>query len=301
MRLLVFCMLLACDEGAPRTLGLGEPIRVHGAQFVSGQLPASAGATPVVTNVTLTNPTVLFGEANKAFNGRGSSDASAVAVRFTDSGTGYWVVPMGPTDVQFPGEYTWQTIADFDPLFAAQAPGHHTLRYVAVDAAGHAGPPNDVDLCLDPSIPDNGALCDASKAPPFAVLTLEWDADSDVDLVVVGPDHTTDAKHPTTIPPDGGVLDPTSGKIDRDSLAGCVKDGRRQEDLIWQNPPTGTTFDVYANLFDACGQPGVTYSATLYTFSSGAPVAQKSAKGVFTSYDANGGAALGTYLFSYTF
>jgi hypothetical protein len=208
---------------------------------------------------------------------------------------------MGPADNQFPGEQTWQTNTDFDPIAMAQTPGHQVLRYVAIDESGKAGPPNDVDVCFDPRIPDNGALCDPSRTPPAAVLTLTFDADADVDLVVVGPDHTTDPKHPTTIPPDAGVFDPTSGKLDRDSLAACVKDGRRQEDLVWNATPTGTTFDVYARLFDACGQPGVSYAVELYTFSGTSPVAQKSAKGVFTSYDANGGAAIGTYLFSFTF
>ncbi len=304
-RFLAFCILfVACDEGLPRTLGLNEPIRVHGAQFIPGALPGAdgGGATPTITNVTVTNPVVLPGQAGKAINGRASGDASAIALRFDDLGTGYWVVPMGPLDAQFPGELTWQAISDFDPL-AAATPGHHTLRFVAIDERGNAGPTSELDLCLESAVPDNGATCDPSATPPAAVLTLAWDVDSDVDLAVVGPDgRVTDPKHPLTIPLDGGAQDPTAGKIDRDSLAGCVSDGKRQEDLVWQTAPTaGTTFDVYANLFDACGKPGASFVATLYEYAGGAPVAQKTAKGTFTSLDANGGAALGTYLFSFSF
>jgi hypothetical protein len=293
--------LFACDEGVPQTLGLDEPIRVHNAQFIPGPIPTGTAPKPTVTSVMLTNNEVGYAEANKAFSGRATDDGTAVAVRLTDLGTGYWILPLGPIDVQFPGELTWQVSADFAASAGAQSPGHHTLRYVAVDATGDAGPPNDLDVCFDPQIPDNGALCNPSRAAPYAVLTLTWDVDADVDLIVVGPNRTTDPKHPTTIPPDGGVLDPTSGKLDRDSLNGCVKDGLRQEDLIWQAPPTGTTFDVYANLFSACGQRGVSYQVTLYLFNGTTPVATKTAQGVFTSYDANGGASNGTYLFSYTF
>jgi hypothetical protein len=297
---LACCAVFACDEGVQQTLGLDEPLRVHGAQFISGELTSTA-PKPTITSVMLTSPEVGYAEANKAFSGRATNDGTAVALRITDLGTGYWVLPLGPIDVQFPNELTWQVSADFAAWAGANSPGHHTLRYVAVDATGDAGPPNDVDVCFDPQIPDNGALCNANRAAPYAVLTLTWDVDADVDLVVVGPTRTTDPKHPTTIPPDGGVLDPTSGVLDRDSLNGCVKDGLRQEDLIWQAAPTGTTFDVYANLYSACGQRDVAYQATLYVFSGTTPVAQKTARGVFTSYDANGGAALGTYLFSYTF
>jgi hypothetical protein len=286
----------------PRTLGLEEPIRVHGGQFIPGEMPTQAAPTPAITNVTLTNPTVLYGEANKGFYGRASKEASSVGVRIEGMGTGFWIVPMGPVDNQFPGEQTWQTNSDFDPLAMARSPGPHTLRYVAMDASGNAGPASEVDVCFEQQIPDNGALCDPSRTPPAAVLTLTFDADADVDLVVVGPDHTTDPKHPTTIPPDAGAFDPTSGKLDRDSLGSCVKDGRRQEDLVWNTVPTGTTFDVYARLFDACGQGGASYQVTLYTFSGTTPVATThSAQGVFTSYDANGGATNGTYLFSFTF
>ncbi|HEY2368528.1 MAG TPA: hypothetical protein VGH87_19160 [Polyangiaceae bacterium] len=296
-------LLFACDEGVPLIQGVDEPIRVHGAQFIPGPLPVGTATKPTVTSVLLTNNEVGYGEANKAFSGRATDDGTAVALRLADLGSGYWLLPLGPADVQFPNELTWQVSADFAAQAGAQSPGHHALRYVAVDGAGTAGPPYDVDVCFDPQIPDNGALCNPSRTAPYAVLTLTWDVDADVDLVVVGPSRTTDPKHPTTIPPDAGVLDPTSGKLDRDSLNGCVKDGLRQEDLIWQSPPTGITFDVYANLFSACGQRGVSYEVTLYVFTGTTPVAQKTAKGIFTSYDANGGATPppGTYLFSYTF
>lgn len=300
--LAVCTLFFACDEGVPNTLGLDEPIRVRNGQFIFGALPVGTAATPTITNVTVTSPTVLPEQAGKAINGRASGDASAIAMRFDDVGDGYWVVPMGPLDNQFPGELTWQAIGDYGPS-AASHPGHHTLRFVPIDQNGVAGPPATIDLCFQPQIPDDNATCDPSATPPAAVLTLAWDDDADVDLVVVGPGGVViDPKHPLTIPEDAGVVDPTAGKFDRDSLAGCVADGRRQEDLIWQNAPAaGTTFDVYASLFDACGQAPPNFVATLTEWPGGVATDVNGAKGTFTSWDANGGATSGTYLFSFSF
>lgn len=307
MRRALACVFLiaACDGGLTRTLGLGEPIRVHSAQFISGTLPGSApdagAGGPTITSYTIADPIVLPGQANKSISGRASGDAISVALRFADLGTGYWVFPVGTEDTQYVGEHTWQAVSDFNPL-AARSPGNHAVRVVAIDANGKAGDEAEFTLCLAPWIPDNGSTCNSSKTPPALVISLAWDAPVDIDLGVVGPDgKLTSAKSPTTIAPDAGVLDPTAGVIDRDSLASCVEDSLRQEDLVFQKAPaSGTVFDVYANLFDACGQRGASYVATAYTFAQG-PVAGQSAKGVFTSYDANGGAAFGTYLFSYSF
>ncbi len=308
---LALASFAACDDGAVHTLGLSEPLRVHDAQFIPGPLPgaapdAGAGTGPQITNVTLTNPTVLPGQAGKAINGRAKDSASAVGLRFADMGSGYWVVPMGPADNQFPGELTWQAITDVSPLVAS-APGFHEVRAVAFDAQGNAGTQNDFTLCIEPAIPDNGATCNPSRTPPAALVSLTWDPGVDIDLVLVGPGgKVVDAKHPTTLGPDAGLADggpdPTGGRLDRDSLAGCVEDGRRREDVVWQQPPaSGTTYDVYANLFDACGEVSASYVATVYAAQDGRLTAVQSAKGGFTRYDANGGAALGTYLFSYSF
>ncbi len=309
--LLALIAILACDKGLTRTLGLDEPIRVHGAQFIAGPLPGSppdAGSGGAkITAFSVADPTVLPGQANKAINGRTSTEAVSVALRFVDLGTGFWVLPVGTEDTQFPGEYTWQATSDFNPL-AARSPGNHPVRVVAIDANGNAGDAQEFTLCLAPWIPDNGSTCNTTKTPPALVISLAWDAPVDIDLGVIGPDgKLTNAKSPSTIAPDAGVLDPTAGVIDRDSLSSCVEDSLRQEDLVFQQaPPSGTVFDVYANLFDACGQRGASFVATAYTFSNGLPVAGQTAKGVFTSYDANGGvvagsAVAGTYLFSFTF
>lgn len=300
----------ACDESVPQSSGLREPVRVRGAQFFEGPLPGSApdssGPGPKVTAVTLSSRIVLPGQAGKAIDGRVTSDATSVAVRFTDIGSGYWVFVLGSPDVQFPGENDWHGDFDYDSDFAASSPGFHPMRFVGIDANGNAGEQNEVSLCLQPKVPDNDHTCDPTIAPPDAVISLAWDSDVDLDLRVVTPSgDVIDGKHPATMLDDAGAVTPTAGLIDRDSLAGCVKDGRRQEDLVWQKLPAGSTYDVYANLFDACGKPAVDFVVTVYEAEGDGAnrnlVATQTAKGHLIAQDANGGAGLGQYLLSYSF
>ena len=116
---------LSCGESTDRSVGFDEPIRVAHGEFFAGPLPGSTpgstnlGSSPKITSVTLANPAVLPGQAGKKIDGRASSSATAVALRFADMGTGYWVLPTGALDAQFPGEIGWQATCDF-PLFAGE-------------------------------------------------------------------------------------------------------------------------------------------------------------------------------------
>src|SRR5262249_47524099 len=150
-------------------------------------------------------------------------------------------------------------------LLASDSPGYHALRVVAIDPGGAAGEQGEVSYCVASRTPDNLASCDPTVAPPDAVVSLYWDADLDLDLRVALPSGgTVDAKHPLSDPTnDAGAADPTVAVLTRDSLAGCQKDGRRQEDLVWQKRPTGT-IDIYAQLSDACGRTGATFTAVVY-------------------------------------
>lgn len=261
-------MLSACGDQSA-TGGLDEPVRVKGAQFVSGPLPGTtpgaAGPPDLrVTSVTSASRVALPGQAGKKLDGRAGGRASAIGLRFADMGSGYWVFPMGPTDPQFPGELSWEAELDFS-IVASAAAGFHPLRMVAIDPTGAAGEQSEVALCLTSLTPDNLSSCDPKIAPPDAVISLLWDADMDLDLRVTLPGgRTVDPKHPLTDPTaDGGAASPDVGTVSRDSLAACAKDGRRQEDLVFQKRPKGTV-DVYAQLFDACGRQATTFTVVVY-------------------------------------
>ena len=195
--------------------------------------------------------------------------------------------------------------------------GLHTLRVVAIDGAGAAGPVRDLALCVTPPVPDNLNACDPKSNPPAAVLSLSWDTAVDLDLVVVAPDgRIVDAKHPRTVAPpppgpstggDAGAL-ASAGVFDRDSNGGCVIDGVQREDLVFQTRPAPGSYLVYASLFDACGKSSVHFRFSLYEATAAAadPKLQQLAEsitkqGVLLPIEASGGARLGTFVTEVTF
>jgi hypothetical protein len=303
-----------CD-GQTSHVAYGEPFRVRGAQFIEGLLPGTLpaeGATGgsatalAVTAIATLNPVVSPGEASKSLSGRSTGDASAIALRIGDLGSGYWVVPVGGPDPQYPGELTWSVAADFD---ADARPGLHPLRVVAIDARGNAGVQSELSLCLASRIPDNLNACEPTLAPPEAVLTLSWDADVDLDLHVLDPDgRDINPKQPLVVPVDAGSRpSPAAASFDRDSLAACTPDGRRQEDLVFPARPHGT-WSVYANLFDACGKGGARFTFSVHEAEGGAAdgtprhlVETFTRSGRVIDLDANGDARPGLFVVQYPF
>jgi hypothetical protein len=304
--------LSACNGQSSSNAGVTEPIVVHDAQLISGSLPGPAplgddagGAPPMqpaLTNVQSTNALVLPGQAGKQFQGRAVDSAFSIGMRLADIGTGYWVVPIGPPDPQYSGELSWQASIDFN---ANIPPGKHPLRFVAIDGNGNAGQESELVICAESRVPDNLSSCDPTIAPPDAVISLVWDQDVDLDLQVIGPDGTlVTPKHPATMTDDAGAPAPGAGVIDRDSLASCVPDGRRQEDLVWQKRPSGA-WDIYANLFSACGKPATRFTVIVYESDGDVPnrtlTERYRRSGVLTDISANGDSQIGLFVVEYPF
>lgn len=299
-----------CFGGELAELGLAEPVRVRGAQFRSGPLPGlppedgAPAITPAITIVELANNVVRIGQVGKQVAGRTSTDAVAVAMAFDGLGTGYWVAPVGPRDPTAGNEFTWA----FDTSFGWDVPlGPGALEVVAIDAAGTAGRQRRISLCMRPDLPDNGAACDATQAPPDAVLALSWDTNVDLDLWVLTPEgKRVDPSHPTTIghPPPitpAELAGDGVGILDRDSNGGCRIDAINRESLVWRTVPLPGTYVVYANLADACGQAAVHFSAVLYraaTFDDGGRglVEVVRQDGRLVAAAANGGRGPGLFL-----
>jgi hypothetical protein len=282
-RALVALLLLAavsaavasCNGGPQANVGVNEPMAVSGGQFVPGDLPGAppvdgggpigGGVTPPplsVLEVDYNNVQVTPGASGKSFGGIVSSDAVAIGVRLGTLGSGYWVVPVGGHDPLANG-----SDVNFSASFNADdAPGTHPLRIVALDAAGNGGQQVDTLLCVESRIPDNGHACTPSQAVPSVVFSLRWDANFDVDLHVVDPSGTdiNPKSNPVQFPIDAGQPPPTDPKIDRDSLGRCIPDGLRQEDLVFQSYPAVGPYDIYADPFEACGQPAVRFELTIY-------------------------------------
>jgi hypothetical protein len=299
--------------GEPLTAGFEEPLRIAEAQFREGALPGlppltideiNAGVmnkTPVVSGVSLGNAVIPPREPARAFSGLASPDSAAVGVRFADLGHGYWLLPTGNADVVNEGALEWRFRAAFA---GGLPPGKHQLLLAAIDAAGRAGNQIGLTLCLKPEIPDNGSTCNPTIAPPAVVVSLGWDAAVDLDLRVLTPTgKLVDPKHPTTADRDAdGKVDPSAkgvGVLDYDSFADCRADERRRESLVFQSTPPAGTYLVYAGLFDACGEAGVTFDVSLHV-DDGEKLVETFRKSVqLTAMQADGGNGLGTFITSF--
>jgi hypothetical protein len=282
---LAFVVLLAAcgdvSESAPS--GLDEPFHVSyapvgqtktiPAQFFRGELleGTDGPATPLRTTPTRA---VFQGEAGHKLSGNSGPTATAAAIRFDDLGTGYWVVPTTVLDVENPGTIKFDAVLDFGRDLP---PGPHPLKIVAIDRDGHHGVRAEpLILQFQPSIP-----------AAAAVARLTWDTNADVDLQIVEPDGTQlDRKHPRSqgTDPDGGTL-PGTAILDRDSLASCIPDGRRQEMFIWQTLPPAGLYLAKADLFSACGEPGANFVFEFYLNGQ----LQVSQLGRFLAQDADNG------------
>jgi hypothetical protein len=266
----------SCSGGPQAFVGVTEAMSVSGGQFVPGDLPgtppvdgggpAGGGGTPPplsVLEVDYNNVQVIPGASGKSFGGIVTSDAVAIGVRLADLGTGYWVVPVGSRDAQVANGSDVSFNASFN---ADDAPGPHAMTVVALDADGNGGQQVDTLLCIESRIPDNGHACTPGQAVPSVVISLRWDANFDVDLHVIAPDGTdiNPKTNPLQFPIDAGQPPPGDPKIDRDSLGRCIPDGLRQEDLVFQSYPAVGPYDIYADPFDACGQPAVRFELTIY-------------------------------------
>jgi hypothetical protein len=310
-RALVPLLVLASAgcSSQPSLSGIGEPLFVYGATFVSGPLPGSPpldGGTegaPHVTAVNAANAILHLGQAGVSHSGDVTDDATAVAVRFPDAGTGYWLFVPGPPDTTSPGALSWSMTMDVgytEPL------GLQTLRFAAVNAAGASGTETDLPVCMDSLVPDNLNACSAGIAPPAAVLSLAWDTPVDLDLelvtpsgVVVSPKHTSTSA--------SNARGPSDGVLDRDSDADCVPDHVNREDIVWQHAPAPGQYLAYANLFSACGEASVRFTLTLYVaepIDGGKDMALQQKlqqSGELLAVQASGGVGMGLYVAAFSF
>lgn len=311
-------LALACS-GEPLTQAPREPLQVQGGQFRKGALPGlsprtpdevNSGVAPVsptVTSVSLASPIIALGEPSRTLSGRTSDDASAVGVKIADLGSGYWLLPTRSADVVNAGELEWR----FDAAFSHEIPtGLHRLLFAAIDGHGNSGTQAETNICIIPEVPDNGNACNPKVSPPALVVSLSWDAAVDLDLRVITPSgKVVDSKHPTTsLEDDGGKIDPKasgSGVFSHDAGAHCALEGTRRENLIFQTAPQAGQYLIYANLYDACGQPGVTFDVSLHTPIPGSDpdtfAVQQSfhQSGQLQAVHANGGSKLGLFITSF--
>jgi hypothetical protein len=291
--------LVACDS-EPYDVGLDEPIVVQRAELKHGELSEGPEERATITSLQLNFGVLQQGASNVSLSGRTTGDAYSVAIRFEGLGSGYWVKPVGAPDPTLPDELT------FDFSFQAAydiEPGMHTFLAVAFDEAGRPGPGYTIPVCVVSDLPDNRNACDDTREPPPAIISLTWNADVDLDLIIEGPGGIRyDRSHRSEL--DG---DTELWGLDLDGSTGCLVDGRRRENFVLHElPEEGSTFLAYASFFDACSKQSVRFELTVYrsrrwpdgTYSL---EAEPSVRSQFVRAQQNGGVATPLYLRAVTF
>jgi hypothetical protein len=266
--------LSGCGDSQAAPSGITEPIRVANGQFIEGAFPTSHDSGPAITQFSIPNSQFLAGTTGKVIKGLASPGSQSVAFQLEGLGTGYWVLPVGAPDPTEQGALSWAATCDFSHDLA---PGLQPLSIAASGPDGQFGPVATETLNIESLIPTG-----------HVVASLTWGANADLDIHLVSPDgKELDPKHPNTIGSDDATGKPVahSGLLDRDSMAGCVPDGVRTENVVWSDNPTPGTYLVRADMFSACGQPAATFVFSLYV--DGQVVLKKT--GRLLDIDADGG------------
>jgi hypothetical protein len=270
--LLTACALAvtACGDSESASSGLGEPIRVSNGQFFSGSFPTSHDSGPAISQLMVRNTVpskVIFGSV--------ASSAQTVALGLENAGSGYWLVPVGAPDLAVPGTFSWTANVDFSVDVPA---GIQSLLVAASDEHGAFGPQTKQNISVKSLLP-TGTM----------VASLTWGADADLDLHLITPGgRELFSKRPNTIGSDEtGKPLAGSGLLDRDSIAACVPDGVRTENVVWTDAPEAGTYLVKVDMFSACGKPAASFKFNLYV--DGTSVLERT--GRLLDMDADGGGA----------
>ncbi len=280
-----YLLVLAACGGVDADPGLEADLRIAGAQFYPGAMPASS--TDIrVTSIDSLNNTIRAGQIDKALSGRVQADGRALALGFADD-AGYWIVPAAAADINLPDELTWSAKLSFASTLAV---GTHDLLVAAVDAHGAFGPPDPLTLTV------RAGTFDATGTK--LAVALRWDTEADLDLHVALPGEPPvivwwgDAN--SYIPPAPGTApDPVaaaaSGILDADSNDQCVIDGRRAESVTWRGdaamPPHGT-YAVLVDTFSLCSVATAHWVVDVYR--DGDPAAIGHAEGTVVDSDTRG-------------
>jgi hypothetical protein len=299
----------ACtSEQVSGSAHLTEPLQVESGQFGIAAPAADAGGAPStgdagdgvdpqVTEVSFPGIVVHPGTEGLTVSGHATPTTQTVALGFAGLGTGYWVVPVGAPDTTDLGLLSWQAVVDFARDLA---PGPQALVFSAIDATGASGSQTVLHLCIDTPVPDNLNACAPGRAPPAAVLSLDWDAPVDLDVIVQTPSGALVGGNSFTT---GGA---SPGVLDHHSNENCVIDNVDRDDIVWSSAPAAGTYQVWVDLVRACGQPAVNFNVTLWLAETrpDAGTLQLAAQpalahGVLTASQANGGADNGLFVGSF--
>ena len=265
--------LCGCGDSQAAPSGLSEPLRIANAQFIEGDFPTGHDAGPAISQYSILNSEFAAGTTGKVIKGLADAGSQSVAFALQDLSHGYWVVPTGTPDLSEHGALSWAASCDFAHDLQ---PGPTTLQIAASGPNGEFGPTTTETLNIKSLIPTG-----------HVVASLTWGVDADLDIHIVGPGgKELDPKHPNTSELNkDGTAPAGSGLLDHDSLAACVPDGARTENVVWSDDPEEGTYAVRVDMFSACSKPAATFVFSLLV--DGKEVLKKT--GRLLDIDADGG------------
>lgn len=226
--------------------GLDALMQVQKGEFFDGAFPSDTGG-PVVLATNTTTTALRVGQTNRSLTGSIGSTSTAVVLGL-EGDVGYWLLPAGGSDPILPSALSFEANLGFSRFIPA---GQHVVQVAVSDASGRFG-------AIFPVTYDFVDL----NAPVEAELrvSLSWDVDADLDLHVVGPDgkeiwaRKITAYQPPVVGPVDQAAANAAGKLDFDSNAMCVIDGRRLENVLFLKDPPHGEYTVRVDTFSLCGQ-----------------------------------------------
>jgi hypothetical protein len=280
---------VGCGDSVDAPSGANEALIVSNGQFFEGGYPSDQGGPMVTSTSGYRSKIIPAGTVAKNFGGNAEAGALSIAVALQGISSGYWVAPVGSPDQETKGELTWKVLCSF----AHDLPvGAHNLVFAAANRDGQFGPQSLLEVTSTPFLPQG-----------HVVASLSWGNDADVDLHLIGPSgKELDPKHITSTEIDEDTMMPLpgGGSLDRDSIANCVPDGRRAENVVWASdatePPEAGTYTVKVHLFNACGRPATSFAFDLYVDGQ---VTHHEA-GILLDADADNGTGPGLYVTQFT-
>ena len=98
--MLVALWCAACSGPVELLSGLDQPLRVDEAFFLEGDIDESDAAIEV-TSIESASGILVLGQQGRVLAGRVGADAHALAVRFADLGSGWWIHEVQEIDPAF--------------------------------------------------------------------------------------------------------------------------------------------------------------------------------------------------------
>ncbi|MFT3925642.1 MAG: hypothetical protein QM778_24085 [Myxococcales bacterium] len=250
--MLLMLWWLASCVGASNDPGLGARLRVEGAQFVPEKMPRS-GDGPRVASVHVPHNHILPGVRSERVTGALAANGNALLVGLRGE-TGHWVVVAGVPTLEEPDLPSYEANLSFSR--DVEVGETLELELAAVDTQGRVGPLERVTL-----------QAVAAEDEVQLVVRLRWDSDVDLDLHVITPENREiwagDINSYKAPGPGMPAQDPSAwqsgGVLDFDSNAGCVIDGRREENVSWTSAPVAGEYTVRVASASLCEEASSHY------------------------------------------